>query len=162
MFALSLLLFMGAMVLKLALQSPAAVSPVAALAGGDGLAFPGSSTAAYVAGGKAPSGGIPYTIVDATGDGLYRVVRFRAADSNDLVAELYLPPDQTGKVRLRPGFYHVHVAQGRRWRGPDVHFGIGGRVHDFGKHEVGGTEAGIRLAGATSIGGAPEIAGFRF
>ncbi|PZU50743.1 MAG: hypothetical protein DI568_03060 [Sphingomonas sp.] len=152
---------MGLKLAPLILFVPAAVKMTAAAESG-GLSFPGVAIAAYVAGGKAPPGGIPYTVEDQSGDGQHRVVRFRKADGGDLIAELYLPPKQRGTVRLRAGSYQVNIAQGRRWHGPDVHFGRAGHVYDYGQHEIGGNVAGFNIGPASVTGTAHEIPDSRF
>ena len=134
----------------------------ASSAGDSNLSFPSVPIAAYVAGGKAPPGGVPYSIEDQSGDGMHRVVRFRAAEGGDLIAELYLPPKHRGTVRLRAGFYQVNIAQGRRWHGPDIHFGRAGHVYDYGQQEVGGNMAGFNIGPASVTGTAHEIPDSRF
>ncbi|TPE61103.1 hypothetical protein FJQ54_09410 [Sandaracinobacter neustonicus] len=124
--------------------------------------FPGAAMTAYPVSGKPLPGAVPYNVIDKSGDRLLKVVRFRAEGSGQLVAEAYLRTGQSVAVRMRPGTYRMHVMEGRRWLGPEQHFGKMAATFDFGIHQVGGEIAGIEIMPKSAVGGAPPISGFRF
>lgn len=158
-------LFILAPVLVLAaiwLEFPAIDDVIGIDGPGSDYQFPGASMTAYPTSGKPLSGAVPYRVIDKSGDRLAKVVRFRAESSGQLVAELYLPAGESGSVRMRPGNYRMHLMEGRRWLGPDLHFGKTAATFDFGVQEVGGEIAGIEIMPKSAAGGAPPISGFRF
>ena len=140
-----------------------AIDEIVGIAGpGSDYQFPGAAMAAYPMKGKPLPGAISYRVVDMSGDGLLKVVRFRDENSGHLAAELYLPSGARGSVRIRPGRYRMHLMEGRRWLGPDTHFGKTATTFDFGVQEVGGEIAGLEIMPKSAVAGAPTISGFRF
>ena len=128
----------------------------------EGLAFPANGTVAYPAGKAPPAATSRFSVKDESEDGRLKVVRFRAPDASEMVAELYLHPGQSGEVELRPGIYRLHISSGRNWLGPDAHFGLRSEVHDFGTHAVGGSMAGVVIKGKSPVGNAAPISSARF
>jgi len=90
--------------------------------------FPAADTVDYESVGHG-HGTTQIMIRDATGNGLDKVVRLRAAATGMTVATLYLPAGRTANAELPSLPYRITIAEGALWYGRAVHFGGRGRYY---------------------------------